>query len=159
MNTVTTGPEARVTRRARRRPGVVERRFGYLVALGVNLLLLFLINRSPGWQVVPFLTDQTPLVLGLVNASLWAGIVTNILYAVHDPRWFRAVGGLVTTAVGFAALVRSWQVFPLDFGVSSVPWDTLARWAIAVGIVGSAIAIVVQLITFLAGVGRDSQVA
>lgn len=127
----------------------VATRFGYLVAAVVDLLLLSLINRSPGWRAVPFLTQDTPRVLGLVNASLVAGVVANSIYLMADPRWLRAVGDIVTTSIGLAALVQCWVVFPIAVGavgaVGGVDWELVARWVIGVGIGGSIIAIVVGL--------------
>ena len=61
---------------------------------------------------------------------------------MRDPAWLRAVGDIVTTGVGLAALVRLWQVFPVDFTVTAVDLDLVARWVLVLGIVGSVIGIV-----------------
>ncbi len=134
-----------IVTRARRRQSVASRRFGYVVAIVLNAVLLHLINRSPGWEALAFLTDDTPRVLGLVNASIVAGIVVNAVYAVSDPRWLRAFGDLVTTVIGLAALVQLWTVFPFDFASSSVHWALVVRWVIGVGIIGSVIGILAAL--------------
>ena len=134
-------------RRGRPSPGA--RRFGYLVAVGVNLLLFYLINQSPGWQAVPFLTADVEQVLGLVNASLVAGVIANAVYVLADPRWLRALGDIVTTSIGVAAMVRLWQVWPFDFGTSTVDWDLVARVVVAVGIVGGAIGILAAVVSFV----------
>lgn len=58
-----------------RRPQVGARRIGYAVAVLVNVALLYTINAWPGWEAVPFLTEDLRLVTGLVNASIvvnWA---------------------------------------------------------------------------------------
>jgi len=115
------------------------------VAIVINAVLLYLINRSPGWRAVPFLTDDTAQVLWLVNASILAGIVANCVYPVWDPRWLRAVGDIVTTSIGLAAMVQLWSVFPFAFGDAAINWDLVARWVIGVGIAGSVIAIIVAL--------------
>src|SRR5947209_7393455 len=106
----------------RPRPPAAARRTGYMVAAAVNTVLLFLVNVSPGWEAVPFLTGKMTLVLGLVNLSMAAGVIANILFALYDPRWFKALGDLLTTGFGLVALVRMLQVFPFDFGGSSVDW-------------------------------------
>jgi hypothetical protein len=93
-------------------------------------------------------------VLGLVNASIIAGIVTNLLYLVTDPPRLRSVGDLVTTGIGLAALVRIWQVWPISFEPGGFPWDTVLRWLVAIGIVGSAVAIVVAIVTLVRGTHR-----
>jgi hypothetical protein len=130
----------------RARPSLGTRRFGYVVSIAINLALLFMVNRSPGWQSVGFLTDRTPEVLGLVNLSLTATVVANAIYSTADPDWLRALGDAVTTAIGLASLVRIWQVFPFEFDTSSVPWDLVARWVIGIGIFGCGVAIIVAVV-------------
>lgn len=132
--------------RRRTRPSLASRRLGYTVGLVVNAGLLFAINEWPGWTAVPFLTGDTPRVLGLVNASIVVALVANALYVMSDPAWFKALGDIIQNVVGIAALVRIWQVFPFDFGDSSFDWDLLARWVLAVGIAGSGIGLLVGLV-------------
>ncbi|MGA5298385.1 hypothetical protein ACPCHT_00570 [Nucisporomicrobium flavum] len=131
---------------SKRRPAPAARRFGYTVAAAVNVVLLYLINVRPGWDAVAFLTPDTTLVLGLVNASLIVGLVVDALQFVHDPPWMVALGSLTTTAVGIAVMVRLWQVFPFDFADAAVAWGTVVRVVLAVGIAGSIIALVVQVV-------------
>lgn len=142
------------TATSRRRPGVGARRGGYLVAAGINGLLLYLVNRRPGWEALPFLTPDTEKVLGVVNASIIAGLVANLVYLVADPPRLRSLGDLVTTGIGLAAMVRIWQVFPFSFEQGGFPWETVFRGFLAIGIVGSAIGIVVALVSLVRGTHR-----
>ena len=128
---------------ARARPGPVSRRFGYLVGAAINALLLHLVNTNPGWEAVPFLTDATTEVLGLVNASITLTLVANVVYLVRDPAWLRALGDVVTTSVSVLAMVRIWQVWPVAFPAGTV-WDEVARVVVAVSLVGGLVAIVVS---------------
>lgn len=137
--------------RQRTQPARATRRVGYIVSIIVNGALLYAANRWPGWDALPFLTAETPQVLGIVNASLVAGIVANVVYLVWDPPRLKALGDLVTLAIGIAAMVQIWQVFPFDFSGSSFPWETVARILLGVGIGGSAIAIIVALVTVVRG--------
>ncbi len=122
--------------------GPISRRVGYTIAVALNVALLVILNETPGWEALPFLTDDFTLVLGVVNASILAGVVANAVYVVRDPAWLRAVGDIVTTGIGLAALVRLWQVFPVDFTVTAVDLDLVARWVLVLGILGSVIGIV-----------------
>ena len=139
----------------RERPSSATRRFGYLVAALVNTVLLYLVNVRPGWQALPFLTEDTVLVLGMVNASIIVGLAANLVYLLEDAPWVRALGDLVTTGVGLAALARIWTVYPFDFDAGAMPWDLpwdlLTRTVLVVAIVGSAIGLLVALVTL----GRD----
>ena len=137
-----------------RRPAVAARRVGYGVAAVVNAAILYMVNVSPGWQVLPFLTDDMSLLVGVVNASIVVHLVANMVYVVADPRWLKALGDLLTTTVGLAALVRIWQVFPFAFTSSAVDWSLVARVALGVAIGGSVIAIVVALVSLVRSIGR-----
>ena len=59
---------------SRRRPPVAARRAGYVVSVLVNIALLYVVNGWPGWEAVPFLTQDTQQVMGLVNASIVASL-------------------------------------------------------------------------------------
>ena len=140
--------------RDRGRQSTGTRRFGYSVAITVNLVLLYLINRSPGWQAVPFLTSGMAEVVPLVNASLIAGSVANLVYAVVDPRWLRALGETVTTSIGVAAMVRMWNVWPFDFDTTSVDWDLVSRVVLGFAIVGAVIGVIVAVVTLARALHR-----
>ena len=132
---------------ARARPG--SRRFGYLVGAAVNAALLYLVNRNPGWQAVPFLTDRTVLVIGAVNASIIARAVADLVNIVVDLPRPRAFGDIVSLGVGLAALVQIWQVFPLD--VIGTPWEVVARAVLAIGAVGTGIGIIEAVVRLVTG--------
>jgi hypothetical protein len=122
----------------------------------VNALLVFGINIWPGWQVLPFLTAGMPRVLDLINASLIAGIIVNLVCAVIRSRALLALGNLVVMGIGLAALLRLWEVFPFDFGAGWSGWPVLVRVFLVLGIVGSIIGAVVEVINLfraLAGLG------
>jgi hypothetical protein len=142
----------------RKRPSAAARRAGYAAAVLVNTALLFAVNGWPGWEAVPFLTDDTTLVLGLVNASILVSLAANAVYLLHDPPWLRALGDVATTSVGLAAMVRIWQVFPLDFGDSTFDWPLVAHVLLGVGIVGSVIGILVGLASFVRDVATHHPV-
>jgi hypothetical protein len=136
------------------------RRIGYAIAALVNGVLFVLMNVSPGWQVVPFLTDELPQVLGILNLSLIAGVIANVLFILVDRVWLKAFGDLITVSIGVVVLVRLWQVFPFDFSGSTVDWALLLRVVLAVSIAGAAIAIIVQLAVLARSlIGRDRRPA
>lgn len=128
-----------------------QRRVGYTVGAVVNALVLVAVNWWPGWDAVPFLTADTRLVLGWVNASIVVGLLANLLYAVSDPPRVRAGGDLVQNLVGLAAMVRLWQVFPVHFAPGGFDWELVARVFLGIGIGGASIAIVVALVRLVRG--------
>ena len=121
---------------------------GYLVGASVNAVLLLAIHVWPGWQVVPFLTAETPAVLGAVDAMLVAGIVVNLLHVVWNPGGLTPVGVLVTTGFGLVATVRVLQVFPFAFG-PGIDWAAVVRVLLVLGVIGSAVGLVIALVQLL----------
>jgi hypothetical protein len=118
-----------------------------------NLVLMLLVNVWPGWDVVPFLTEETPDVLGLVNASLLTGIAVGLVQVARTDAWLAPAGSLVTSAVGLAATVRVLTVFPFDL---SSGWETVVRVLLVVGVIGAAIGMLVAFVSLvrLLSVGR-----
>ena len=126
------------------------------MAVLVNAAILYAVNVWPGWQAVPFLTEDVSLVLRLVNASIMVNLLANVVYVVADPRPLKALGDLLTTSVGLAALLQIWRVFPFDFSGSSFDWALVVRIAVGVAIGGSAIAIVAALVSFVKAIWQPS---
>jgi hypothetical protein len=142
---MTVASMTKVPSRPSRQPRAV-RRVGYVFAVLFNAAGLCLVNLWPGWDAVPFLTADTRQVLGIVNTVLITSLAVNLLYLFTDPRWLVALGGLVTSVLGLIGLIRIWEVFPFAFGNSSVDWALLVHIGLVVGIAGSCIAILVQLV-------------
>jgi hypothetical protein len=131
------------------------RRFGFVISVFVNAAFLYLLNISPGWESIPFLTADTELVIGWVNLSLVLGAVLNAIYVLASPPWFRRLGETVTAMVGFIVAIRLYAVFPFDFTGSGFDWTALVRIILIFGIVGTAIGVVAGIIRFVAAVGRS----
>lgn len=144
-------PGVRVS--TRDRPPPAARRFGYLVAIGVNVVLLLLVHGDPGWRALPFLTEQTTLVLPWVTAQLGTAIAVNLVWLLADPRWLRALGEVLTAATGLVATLRVLEVFPFDLDGSG--WVTVVRVVLWVGVVGSAIGVVANLVRFVRALLAD----
>lgn len=132
-----------------KRPTVRSRRAGYVIAVLVNAAMLFAVNRWPGWESLPFLTDDTRLVMSIVNASIVVNLVANVVYLLRDPGWLKSGGDVVTLGVGLAALVRIWSVFPFDLGDEPLDWTLVVRILLAIGIVGSIIGLVAAVVSFI----------
>jgi hypothetical protein len=140
-----------------RRPSTGSRRAGYAASIVVNVVMLWLVNGWPGWDVLPFLTADFQDVLWLVNASMVVAIALNLAYLVRDPRWLTSAGAVVTTAVGLAAVVAMLRVFPFDFGDSDV-WPVVFRILLWVALAGSVVGIVVNLVALVRALGARSPV-
>ena len=131
----------------------VTSRGGNVGSALVNAAMLWGINIWPGWQVLPFLTSDMTRVLGIINASLTAGIVANLIFVVIRNRGVMALGNLVVLGIGLAAVLRLWEVFPFDFGDSWSGWPVVVRVLLGLGIAGSIIGALVEIVALFRSPG------
>jgi hypothetical protein len=142
-----TTPAPPTTGRDRRSPAT--RRAGYAIAIAVNAALLYVVHNLQEWDVVTWLTDDFDRALPLIRMSLIAAIVVNAAFLLWDIGWFRSFGQIVTAGFSLVATARLLQVFPFDFSAYDFPWETLTRIVLMIGIVGTALAIVVESVRLL----------
>jgi len=125
------------------------RRGGYVVSVVLNVVLLYVINVGPGWQQLPFLTAAFADVLAVVNLSMIATLVVNVVQIFHDSQRFVALGQLLLSAIALVVAIRLLEVWPFDFSAYSFNWDALTRvllWIAVVGSIAGMIASVVQVV-------------
>jgi uncharacterized membrane protein YeaQ/YmgE (transglycosylase-associated protein family) len=131
------------------RPARAARRFGYVVAIALDVAFLLVLHRWPGWQEASFLTGAAADVVPWVTASVGLSIALNLAYLVADPRWFRAVGEILTSVVGAVVAGRILDVFPFTFPDGGFPWATWVRVALVLAVLGCVVGVlanVVQLV-------------
>ena len=132
-----------------RRSRTTARRGAYLAGALLDLILLVLINVSPGWTAVPVLTSAAADVVVAVDIALAVALVVNLLCLVVPRRPLTAVGDVVSTAAGLAAVARVLQVFPFTFADSTTDWATITRLTLVSIIVVVSIALLVQLVVLV----------
>jgi hypothetical protein len=124
------------------------KRIGYVVGAIVNAVVLWLVHVWPGWEVVPFLTDETPQVLGVLTASLVAGIVVDVVLLFPHPAWLTPAGLVVTSAFGLAVAIRVLDVFPFAFD-EGFDWSPVVRVLLVLGVIGAAIGLLVAVVSLV----------
>lgn len=122
------------------------RRFGYSVGTAMHAVLLWLVNVSPGWEAVPFLTGGAAPAIRWVNASLLVLLVANLCCVFWPSVQLEAAGNLVAGGLSLAALRRMWIDFPFDVAPSS-GWHLPLRLLVALAVAGTLIAIFSALST------------
>ncbi|MDH3299402.1 MAG: hypothetical protein OES24_02740 [Acidimicrobiia bacterium] len=125
--------------------------FGHLVAIGVNLVLLYIVRNLGEWNLLSFLTEDYDRVVGPLSLSIIATIVGRALRIVLPGRRIGLLIDGVVTAFGFYALLRIFQIFPLEFDPDGFRWDLLVRFVLVVGLLGSAIGVLVTPLRMLQG--------
>jgi len=124
----------------------VPTRSGYVMAIVLNLALLFVANNLLGWDLIPFLTGDFTRVLWILTVSLLATITVNLAYLWYDPAWFKSVCQICLGGISMLVSIRMLQVFPFDFTGSQFDWEPVARFVMILGVIAVGIGIVVEVV-------------
>ncbi len=133
------------------------RQAGYVVAIVINALILWVANNLLAWGWFSWLTDGFVDVLPAINASLIVTIIAYALYVAYDGEWFRALGDIVTGIYSLLAGIAMWQVFPFDFSAYAFDWALVARILVGLGIFGVSVGILVNVVKLLAMLVRGGR--
>ena len=121
------------------------RRIGYGIAVGINLVMVWVVYNVLEWGWPPFITEDWTRVRGVVAMSMIVAIIVNAAFILFDPRWFRGIGEAISGFASLIASLRVFSVYPFDFSPYAGPWDFLAKFILVVAIVGTVIGIVTNL--------------
>ena len=130
------------------------KRFGYVVAIGCNVLGLWIAHNLLDWGWPRFLTDQFDDVLPLITVSFVYGMATNALFVLYDRKWFKALVDVGGSVIAFLVTLRLFQVYPFDFSDYAVDWSWLVTTLLIIGLVATAIAALAQSVRVVRSVGH-----
>ena len=122
------------------------RRFGYVVAIACNAVMLYVANHLLDWGWPRFLTEDFEDVLPIVSLTYAASMVAYALFIVVDAQWLRSPCDTATSAISFAATLATYQVFPFDFSSYARDWAPLCRGVLLLAMIGTAIATIAHLV-------------
>ena len=130
------------------------RKVGYLISIAVNAILLIIVNNILAWGWLSWLTQDFELLLPILNVSIVASIVANLIYLAYDAGWFKSLvdAGLLVISLGVA--IRTWQVFPFDFTGWGFDWAPVIRLVLAFAILGMTIAVIVSVVRLIVMAAR-----
>ena len=128
------------------------RRIGYLIALLVNVFMLWAVHQHPTW--IPWLggivTDRFADVVWAIDLSLWVQIIGNgILIAIH-PRILRRLLDLVSTVFGALSVYVTWSVYPFEFDRLFVGLDGIVPIVLVVLLVVMGFAFIANVVRVVA---------
>ena len=137
------------------RASIGTRRFGYALAVGINVLLVVVVNNILSWGWLPWLTDEFEKLLPVINLALGVNIVLAFVYMAYDEPPVKAATQIMVNLIAIVVLVRTLQIYPFDFSAYDFPidisafdltWDLVARLVIGLAILGTAVAVVTEAI-------------
>lgn len=126
-----------------RRPG---RRFGYGVAIAINVALLIFVQNILDWGTLAFLTDEFADVVPWISLGLAATILANLVYQFNDTRIIKSTGQILTNLISIFVTYQVLLVFPFDFSGSTFNWELMFRILLVLAMVGAGIGVVVEAV-------------
>ena len=126
----------------------------YIFAVIFNIAFLIVVNKVPDWNIL-FITDSFADILWAVNTSLAVSLAGNLILIFFHPRFLHHLLNAVFAVFGILAASVMLSVFPFDFSQVTGEWLTIiVRIALIVGIVGSAISVVVNIVKAVGAIFR-----
>lgn len=129
---------------------------GYGLAIGLSLVLIYIVQNLESWGLLPFLTTEFGQVVPWITFSLLLGALAYLVYILYESQAVRLTGEIVTNLVTIAVTWRIFTVFPFDFSASEFPWGILTRIVLVVAIVGALIATVVNVVKLANSVNQEA---
>jgi hypothetical protein len=129
----------------------------YIAAVIFDIIFLVVVNKIPGWNI-SFITEAFPDILWAVNTSMAVSLAGNLILIFFHPRFLHHLFNAVFAIFGILATSVILSVFPFDFSVVVGDWlNILVRIILIVGIVGSAIAVVVHIVKTIGAIFRAGE--
>jgi hypothetical protein len=126
---------------------------GFIASVVGTLVAMVLFNIAlplRGWTMGVILPSWAD-VLWAMNISFAAQVLGNLVLAAYRPAWFYELMQTLFAATGLLATIVFYIVFPLDFAPLTGDWlNILVKVVLIVGIGGSAIALIIHLVRFIA---------
>lgn len=120
----------------------------YFVAIIFNLIFLYIVNNLLNWHVY-FVLNTFNDVLWIINLSVIATIIGNVLLLLYSPERFRHVMKIILNIFAFVAVYFVYVVFPFNF------YNSFYNWAFGIllilAMIGIIIAIIVEIYLLVTG--------
>ncbi len=115
----------------------------YIGAIVVNIILLYIFNNLLSWHIY-FITSALNEVLWIINLTVIATIIGNIILLIFNPKWFKHIVKIILNILAIAAVYSIYSIFPFNFS------SFLADWSVTIALIfvmiGIAIATIIELL-------------
>ena len=123
-----------------------ERRFGYAIAIGVNLVMLVVVQNILDWGILSFLTPEFAAVVPWMTFSIIVSIIAYAVFMISDSPTVVSFGRIIMNLTSLLATWRLLEVFPFDFSAYGFDWTFATRAVLILTIVGTVIGAVVEAV-------------
>lgn len=126
-------------------------RFGYAIAVLVNLVMLIVVQNVLEWGWFSFLTEEFADVVPWISFSLIVSIVLNLVYQFNDTIPVKSTGQILSNLISIFVTYRVLSVFPFDFSESTFDWALVTRIVLILAMVGAGIGVLTEVLKLTSG--------
>lgn len=130
---------------------IVGRRFGYGLAIAINLVLIWIVGNVMDWEVAAFLEAEFAELVPLIQFGMWVTVAANAVYLVDDRSTGTRVARLVVDVVNLYVTFQVFTVFPFDFSSHTFDWALVFRAVLVIALIGTAIAAITHAAQIVTG--------
>ena len=132
------------------------RRFGYGIAIVINVAMLIVVQNILDWGWLSFLTAEFGEVVPWITLSLLVSILANLIYQYKDSRAVKSTGQILINTISIIVTYRIFQVFPFDFSGYEFDWAIVVRIVLILAMVGAGIGVLTEAVK-LASSGPEKE--
>jgi hypothetical protein len=122
------------------------RRFGYGVAVVINVVMLIVAQYIYDWGWLPFLTVEFAEVVPWISLSLMTSVLANLGYQFNDAAPVKSTGQILVNLISIVVSYRIFQIFPFDFAGHDFNWATVVRIVLILAMVGAGIGALTEVV-------------
>ena len=123
------------------------RQFGYVVAIIVNVVMIYVFNNLLSWHL-PYISQVLAPAftncLWAINLSLSVTIFMNFIFLVFDPHWFHRMMEAIQNVFALVSMYVFYSIFPLELPSPIIA--QIVHWALLLAMFAIVIAIVVEVL-------------
>jgi hypothetical protein len=123
-----------------------RKRFGYGVAIAINVSMLVAVQFILDWGWLPFLNAEFADLIPWISLGLVATISANLVYEFNDSSAVKSTGQITTNLVSIFVTYQVFLVFPFDFSGSTFNWEVVFRILLVMAMVGAGLGVLVEAV-------------
>ncbi len=130
-------------------PNRKTKQFGYLIAIAVNFLILYVFKNLRAF-FPSYVTSDWSIPLAVANFSIRATIFANAVWVFFDEKRFKAALQILLNILAIWFLWLLFAVFPFDLaGTPLNPFKQFVPFIFLIAIFGTVIAVIAEFVKIL----------
>jgi len=129
-------------------------RFGYAIAVVLNVAMLIVVQNVLDWGWLPFLTEDFADVIHWISLSLVVSIVVNLVYQLTDTTVVKSTGQILSNLISIVVTYQVLTVFPFDFSNYGFDWALVTRIVMVLAMVGAGLGVLTEVAKLTGGGAR-----